>query len=121
MVRSPLTAAKATWALNAAECLFRLPAIASPFLGLRYSLTGGPVFGVHYMRRRFIINLVQAHKWKGSSVEANKILNEEDWSSCAAHFQMAVAILMDDFPKAASLMKSVAASGDIQKSDYRDW
>src|SRR6188474_2565243 len=48
MVRSPLRAARATWALNAAEWLFRLPAIGSPFLGLRCSLTGGPVFGVHY-------------------------------------------------------------------------
>ncbi len=44
----PLTATKATCALNAAQWLFRLPAIASPFLGLQYSLTGGPVFGLHY-------------------------------------------------------------------------
>jgi hypothetical protein len=42
------SAAKATWALNAAECCFRLPAIASPFLGHLSSLLSGPVFGVHY-------------------------------------------------------------------------
>jgi hypothetical protein len=34
--------------VNAAEWLFRLPAIGSPFLVRRCSLTGGPVFGVHY-------------------------------------------------------------------------
>src|SRR3954452_22134441 len=28
--------------------IFRLPAIGSPPLGHQYSLTGGPVFGVHY-------------------------------------------------------------------------
>src|SRR3954452_17199165 len=30
--------------------IFRLPAIGSPPLGHEYSLTGGPVFGVHYTR-----------------------------------------------------------------------
>src|SRR5882724_3103838 len=47
-VRSPLSAARATWALNAAVWVFRLPAIVSPFLGHLSSLVGGPVFGVHY-------------------------------------------------------------------------
>src|SRR5436309_1826241 len=48
-VRSPLRAAKATWALNAAVCCFRLPAIVPPFLGHQSSLAGGPVFGVLYV------------------------------------------------------------------------
>src|SRR5262245_11473822 len=38
MVRSPFSAARATWALNAAVCRCRLPFIASPFLGHRSSL-----------------------------------------------------------------------------------
>src|SRR4029077_3878839 len=47
-VRSPLAAARATWALNAAVCCFRLTRIVTPFLGHQSSLAGGPVFGVHY-------------------------------------------------------------------------
>ncbi len=47
-VLSPLRAARATWALNAGECCFRMPAIVSPFLGHLSSLLSGPVFGVHY-------------------------------------------------------------------------
>ena len=47
-VRSPLTAANATWALNAAVCCFRFTVIVTPFLGHQSSLAGGPVFGVHY-------------------------------------------------------------------------
>src|SRR5271155_2704786 len=47
-VRSSLRAAKATWALNPDWCLVRFLAMGSPFLGHQYSLTGGPVFGVHY-------------------------------------------------------------------------
>src|SRR5262249_51038240 len=50
-VRSPLRAARATWALNAAVCCFRLPAMNTPFLGHQSSLAGGPVFGVHYTAR----------------------------------------------------------------------
>ncbi len=49
-VRSPLRAATATWALNVAEWCFRLPAISPPLLDHLCSLTGGPVFGVHYRR-----------------------------------------------------------------------
>src|SRR5262249_48863054 len=47
-VLSPLRAARATWALNAAVYCFRLVAIITPFLGHQSSLAGGPVFGVHY-------------------------------------------------------------------------
>src|SRR6186997_1802097 len=49
-VLSPLKAAKATCALNAAMWVFRLPAIVAPFLVSRLlsSLIDCPVFGVHY-------------------------------------------------------------------------
>jgi hypothetical protein len=52
-VLSPLKAAKATCALNAAMWVFRLPAIVSPFLVSRLlsSLIDCPVFGVHYTHR----------------------------------------------------------------------
>src|SRR5206468_10836187 len=52
-VLSPFSAARATCALNAAECCLRLPAIVFPFLGLPdTSLVGCPVFGVHYRHRQ---------------------------------------------------------------------
>ncbi|VTR99041.1 Uncharacterized protein OS=Burkholderia pseudomallei GN=DO72_3911 PE=4 SV=1 [Tuwongella immobilis] len=48
-VLSPLSAAKATFALNSAECRCRFFAIDSHFsvTGF-YSLAGGPISGVHY-------------------------------------------------------------------------
>ena len=49
-VRSPLRAARATLALNGGVWIFRLPAIVTPLLSHRTSLTDGPVFGVHYSR-----------------------------------------------------------------------
>src|SRR5512135_1591079 len=59
-VRSPLRAARATRALNAAVWTFRLPAIAPPLLGHRSSLTGGPVFGVHYSPRLLVLSAAAA-------------------------------------------------------------
>src|SRR3954463_619339 len=70
-VRSPLRAAKATWALNAAVCCVRLPAIGSPFLGHQSSLAGGPVFGVHYN----LILVVRLERLvKGGSNFSNHVL-----------------------------------------------
>ncbi|HWE39637.1 MAG TPA: hypothetical protein VG406_24020, partial [Isosphaeraceae bacterium] len=54
---SPLRAARATWALNAAVWTFRLPAISPPLLDHRRSLTGGPVFGVHYNVYRLLFSV----------------------------------------------------------------
>ena len=51
LLEEALRAARATWALNAAVWTFRLPAISPPLLDHRSSLTGGPVFGVHYNPR----------------------------------------------------------------------
>src|SRR5512135_3662667 len=54
-VRSPLRAARATRALNAAVWTFRLPAITPPLLDHQSSLTGGPDFGVHYKQPRALV------------------------------------------------------------------
>ncbi len=73
------------------------------------------------MRRRMVINLAQAYRWGGDQAEADKRINEEDWSSCSPEFQMAVAVLKDDFERAAKLMRSVAAADLLPKTAYRDW
>jgi hypothetical protein len=68
-----------------------------------------------------VVNLAQAYKWGGKPAEASKIIEKEDWTSCSADFQLAVAVLKDDFERAASLMKAVAAANLMRKNDYRDW
>jgi hypothetical protein len=68
-----------------------------------------------------IINLAQAHKWGGKPVEAAKIIASEDWSSCGTQFKLAVAVLADEFERAAGMMKAIAAADLLRKNDYRDW
>jgi hypothetical protein len=78
-------------------------------------------FSTDIMRRRMVINLSQAYKWSGDAAQAAKVIGGEDWSSCSHEFQLAVAVLEDDFKVAAGLMKTVNAAGAINKNDYRDW
>jgi hypothetical protein len=73
------------------------------------------------LRRRMVVNLAQAYKWGEKATEATKIIDHEDWSSCGADFQIAVAVMRDDFDKAAELMKTIAATNLLKKSDYREW
>lgn len=73
------------------------------------------------IRRRMLINLAQAYKWSGDSTQAAKIIDKEDWSSTSLVFQFAVAILKDQFEKAAGMMDALAATKVVDKGDYRDW
>jgi hypothetical protein len=72
-------------------------------------------------RRRMAINLAQAYKWGERPSEAARVIDGEDWSACSPEFQLAVALLRDDFDVAARLMKVVAAANLLAKNDYRDW
>jgi len=73
------------------------------------------------VRRRMVINLAQAYRWGGHQARATRVIDKEDWSSCDILFRLSVAVLRDDFSKAASLMKLAAAASMIKKNDYRDW
>ena len=72
-------------------------------------------------RRRFLVNLAQAYKWAGKADTARKILDAEDWSACSSLFQLAVAVLRDEFKAAAGLMKLVSIGDELKANDYRDW
>jgi hypothetical protein len=71
--------------------------------------------------RAHVINLAQAHKWKGNKTQAETILDGYDWSSCANEFKICVAVLKDDFDQAAALMKRIGPDGRPTKHEYREW
>jgi hypothetical protein len=73
------------------------------------------------IRRAMVINLAQAHKWKGDKATAMKILDDEDWSACSDMFQLPVTVLRGQFERATGMMATMGASGKIQKCDYREW
>ena len=72
-------------------------------------------------RRIFVINRVQAYKWSGEQERAVEILDAEDWSACGLDFQLAAAVLRDEFGKAADLMRAIGPDSNPAKDSYLQW
>jgi hypothetical protein len=72
-------------------------------------------------RLRFVINRIQAYKWAGDSVRARELLDKEDFSALSDQYQLADAVLRDDFVKAVALVNRIGKSGVITLGDYREW
>ena len=73
------------------------------------------------MRRIIIINRAIAYKFGKVPDKAEKILKAEDWSSTSNKFRLAVAVLRDDFKRAALLMKKIGKDGEIGIFEYQEW
>jgi hypothetical protein len=71
-------------------------------------------------RRAFIINRAQAYKWNRQENICSLILSKDDWAGQDERFQLAVAVLNDDFALAARIMEKIGA-GSAQDASYRDW
>jgi hypothetical protein len=72
-------------------------------------------------RLRIIINLAQAHKWARHQERALAALRRDNWSTRSYAFQLAVAMLRDDFSTAAARTRKLGPDGGIDANDFRDW
>jgi hypothetical protein len=73
-------------------------------------------------RRMMLINLAQAFKWQGKEDTAKVLTGKEDWTACGAEFQLAVAVLSDDFDTAAHIMQRLGPDDEaVSEADYGDW
>lgn len=72
-------------------------------------------------RRICVINLAQAYKWTRRNQDCTQLVNQEDWTSSSAKFRLGVAVLLDDFEKASSLMRQQGPKGEVAEHDYRTW
>jgi hypothetical protein len=72
-------------------------------------------------RRVIIVNRALAYKWHGNQEKAVKIISEEDWSATSVDFQLAEAVLKDDFDRAIKIMKNIGAEGNLGKEEYKEW
>ncbi len=68
-----------------------------------------------------ILNKAQAYKWNGQDEECKEVINSIDWSASEERFKIAVAVLNDDFCKAAEIMKKIGVNGSLNKAAYREW
>ena len=73
------------------------------------------------IRRVHIINRAIAYKWKGREDKCREIINDEDWSACSKDFNLAVAVLLNDFNQAIVIMKEIGKDGTLKEVHYREW
>ena len=72
-------------------------------------------------RLMLVVNLAQAHKWKGNSDDCMRVLDAEDWSAVGDEFKLAEAVLRADWVRSVRIMRKIGKNGAVRKIDYRDW
>ncbi len=80
-----------------------------------------PAHSEERARRMFVVNLAQAHKWLGDDAACRAVLAQEDWSACEDAFELARAVLHDEFDRARDLMIAVAQRNDVERGAFDDW
>jgi len=73
-------------------------------------------------KRMFVINYAQALKWFENDATCKKMLAKYDWSASSTDFQLAVAVLQNDFDLAEELMITIGANSEsVDKISYLSW
>lgn len=72
-------------------------------------------------KRMFYVNLAQAYKHNGDPKKCQEVVNRLDWSSVTYKFQLAVAVLRDDFSSAALLMEKAAKTDELTEENFLQW
>lgn len=69
----------------------------------------------------FIVNKAQAYKWNGNAKKCVDIVNKIDWSAYKHEYQLASYVLLDDYKKAADIVRIIGTNGYIGKNEYLEW
>lgn len=68
------------------------------------------------------VNLIQAMKRSGRKVEARQRLQQSDWSAMLIEFQLAKAVLLEEYTLASKLMVQIGrTSSIINEVSYHTW
>lgn len=67
------------------------------------------------------MNYAQAYKWLGDEERCGEILASMDWSASGLEFQLAKAVLKDDYDDAVEIMRRIGSDGVVNQADYMDW
>jgi hypothetical protein len=73
------------------------------------------------LRKTFIVNKALACKLLGKGKECTSTLDLMDWSSAHAKYLVAVWILRDQAEKAATTMKALLRSGELNERQIFEW
>jgi hypothetical protein len=88
---------------------------------LRFGLFEMKKHGTELFRKMMVVNLANAEKLSGNKSEAEKILNDEDWSASTDTFVICVAAVRDDTQTVINLMKAVVDAGHLTVANFREW
>lgn len=66
-------------------------------------------------------NLAVAVKGQKRDDEVKSLLSDIDLSALSHKFQLAAAVLREEWDVAGDLMKRIGKDGELSKADYRDW
>lgn len=67
------------------------------------------------------INLAIALKFSENDKACEQLLSSRDWSAFDSRFKLAVAVLRNDFDRAAQIMESIGPNGEISEREYDEW
>jgi hypothetical protein len=67
------------------------------------------------------INLAQACRWSGDLERCKTIVANTDWSAYADDFRLARAVLLDEYPTAADIMRRIGKHGPLSTEAYQQW
>lgn len=73
-------------------------------------------------RGYLLLNLAQAHKWKGDDKKCQELLDAEDTSSWRSELKCPMFALKEDIDKVCEMMVSSGKNSDVLDADtYRNW
>ena len=74
------------------------------------------------MKLRILLNRAQTYKWLNEEEQCEKIIRSVDWTAFSDLFKMCSFVLLNDFTKAAKIMKNIGNNESIiNKNNYKDW
>ena len=75
-----------------------------------------------FNRRVNVINRAIGYKFNPKIGSCDEILDSEDWSDCGNQFHLAVAVLREEYSRAAQIMEQIGPSDNhVNKLAYRAW
>jgi len=73
-------------------------------------------------KRVFVVNYAIALKFGRKNKKAKKVLSMMDWSATLIDFKLSEAVLLEDYERAAKLMKRIGHDGElVHEYAYHDW
>jgi hypothetical protein len=72
-------------------------------------------------RRRQILNLAQAYKWKGDHKKCSEILDEYDWKASSDSLRLGESVLRDNFQSAYNFVRKLSHDPEFKKESYYEW